>query len=73
MSDVTAGQRFRDAKPMLIGNPPDWVVDEVFIGSDGKEYARVRSASNPQDRKTLSTATLRNKRRFTQIQVKPVA
>jgi hypothetical protein len=54
----------------LFGHPPpDWVVDEVFIGTDRKEYAQVHSASNPHDRKTLATAILRDKRRFVQGQL----
>jgi hypothetical protein len=53
---------------MLFGHPPDWVGDEIFIGTDGKEYAHVHSASVPHERKTLSTAILRNKRRFTAVQ-----
>jgi hypothetical protein len=73
MSEVTAGQRFRDAKSNLFGHPPPyWVVDEVFIGTDRKEYAQVHSDSNPYDRKTLATAILRDKRRFVQGQLKPV-
>jgi hypothetical protein len=74
MSEITPGQRFRDVQPTLFGQAsPDWIVNNVFTGTDGKEYARIHSASNPHDRKTLSTAILRDKRRFTQIQVRPVA
>jgi hypothetical protein len=74
MSDITEGQRFRDATPTLFGqSPPEWIVGQVFVGTDGKQYAQVYSASNPRDRKTLSTATLRDKRRFTQVQARPVA
>lgn len=73
MSDIAAGQRFREAQDTLFGHPPpDWVVDDVFIGTDGKQYAHVHADSNPHERKTLSTAILRDKRRFIQIQVRPV-
>jgi hypothetical protein len=69
MSDVTAGQRFRDPSPTAFGKAqPDWVVDEVFVGTDGKQYAQVHSASKPHERKTLSTAVLRDKRRFRPVQ-----
>jgi hypothetical protein len=69
MNDVIAGQRFRDAAPTVFGHPsPDWVVGEVFTGTDGVSYARVHSAMNPHDRKTLSTTILRDKRRFVQVQ-----
>jgi hypothetical protein len=65
MNDVIAGQRFRDAAPTVFGHPPpDWVVDEVFTGPDGVRYARVHSAANPHERKTLSATILRDKRRF---------
>jgi hypothetical protein len=65
MNDVIAGQRFRDTAPTVFGQPsPDWVVGEVFTGTDGVRYARVHSAMNPHERKTLSATILRDKRRF---------
>lgn len=68
MYEVIAGQRFRDAQPTVFGHPPpDWIVTDVFVGTDGKEYAHVYSARNTHDRKTLSTAILRDKRRFVQL------
>ena len=68
MSDVTAGQRFRDPNPTVFGRPQsNWVVDEVFVGTDGKQYARVHAEAKPHERKTLSTAVLRDRRRFTAI------
>ena len=72
MDEVIAGHRFRDAAPTVFGHPrPDWVVGEVFTGTDGVRYARIYSASNPHDRKTLSTSILRDKRRFVQVQATP--
>lgn len=74
MSEMKAGQRFRDTSPTVFGrSPPDWIVGKVFVGTDGVEYAHVYSAFNPHDRKTLSTAILRDRRRFTEVQVRPVA
>jgi hypothetical protein len=68
MDEIVAGRRFRDAAPTIFGHPaPDWVVGELFTGADGMRYARVYSFSNPHDRKTLSTAILRDKRRFVQV------
>ncbi len=73
MSDVTAGQHFRDAAPTAFGRPAGaWVVDEVFIGTDGKRYAHVHADLKPHERKTLSTAILRDKRRFVQVQATAV-
>lgn len=74
MHEITPGQHFHDAQPTLFGHaPPDWIVDYVFTGTDGKEYALIYSASNRHDRKTLSTAILGDKRRFTKIKGRPVA
>lgn len=73
MDEVIAGRRFRDATPTAFGQPrPDWIVGEVFIGTDGVRYARVYCASNSHDRKTLSTAILRDKRRFVEVQARPL-
>jgi len=70
MSDVTVGQRFRDTAPTLFGHLPlYWVIDEVFMGTDGKQYAFIHADSKPHERKTLSTAVLRDKRRFIQKQI----
>ncbi len=72
MDEVIAGQCFRDAAPTAFGLPrPDWIVGEVFVGSDGIRYARIYSATNPHDRKTLSTTILRDKRRFVQVKTAP--
>lgn len=68
MVEVAAGQHFTDAQLTVFGHrAPVWVVIDVFIGTDGKKYAHICSVSNTQDRKTLSTAILRDKRRFTQV------
>jgi hypothetical protein len=65
MVEVLAGQHFTDAQPTVFGRrAPVWMVINVFIGTDGKQYAHIGSLSNPQDRKTLSTAILRDRRRF---------
>ena len=73
MSEIKEGQRFRDANPTMFGHPPpDWVVGGLFVGTDGMQYAQVYSAANPHNRKTLSTSTLQDKRRFLQVQVRPV-
>ena len=60
MTDITAGQHFRDATPTAFGHPAGaWIVtDQVFIGTDGKKYAHVHAESKPHERKTLSTAIL---------------
>lgn len=73
MDEIVAGQHFRDARPTMFGHPPpDWIVGEVFTGTDGVRYARVYGALNPHDCKTLSTTILRDKRRFVQVEPTPV-
>jgi hypothetical protein len=73
MNNVIAGQRFRDAAPTVFGHAaPEWVIAEVFTGIDGIRYARIHSASNPHNLKTLSIAILRDKRRFVQVQQRTV-
>ena len=68
MPDIQSGQRFRDTQRTAFGGAaPDWVVDQVFIGTDGKGYAQVYLASDPKERKTLSTAVLLDKRRFVEV------
>jgi hypothetical protein len=72
MSEIKVGQRFRDTNPTIFGHAaPEWVVSHVFIGTDGMQYAQIYSESNPHERKTLATATLRDKRRFMQVEVRP--
>jgi hypothetical protein len=68
MSDIQRGERFRDASTTVIRGVPEWIVERIFLGTDGKEYAEVRSSSNSNDRKTLSTSVLREKRRFVKLQ-----
>ena len=68
MPDIRSGQRFRDTQRTAFGGAaPDWVVDQVFAGTDGKQYAQVYLASDHKERKTLSTAVLLDKRRFVEV------
>lgn len=67
-SDVGIGQHYRDVQANVFGrSPPDLVVSRIFIGTDGKEYAELRSAANPNDKRSLSTEILRDKRRFVAV------
>ena len=45
----------------------DWIVDQVFVGTDGKQYAQVYLANDPRERKTLSTVVLLDRRRFVEV------
>jgi hypothetical protein len=66
---VAEGQKYRDAHPRLFGRAsPEWIVEEVYIGSDGIEHARLCSSIDPSRRKTLSAAVLEDKRQFTRAE-----
>ncbi len=62
---IALGQRFRDVRVGLFGRQSSiWIVDELFVGRDHIDYARLVCASDPSERKTLSLAVLRDPRRF---------
>ena len=64
-SPIVKGQRYRETRSRLWGNLAQvWVVEDVFIGTDGVEYARLTCVSEPSMRKTLSIAVLKDKSRF---------
>lgn len=68
MTSVKPGQQFCDAHRTVFGRTaPGLVVLRVFIGTDGYEYAELSSGPNGKDRRTLSTAILRDKRRFLEV------
>ena len=68
MSEVKTGQRFRDRQRTLFGaTVPDLTVHRVFVGTDGYEYAQLRSTTNPADLRTLSTKVLRDKSWFMEV------
>jgi hypothetical protein len=65
---VANGQRYRDTFPGVFGpTNTEWTVEDVFLGTDGIEYARLSGASDPTQRKTLSLAVLADRRRFARV------
>lgn len=65
---IVPGQRFRDMQPGLFGHLGlEWVVQDVFVGTDDLWYARVGRASDLTERKTLSVAVLGDRRRFAPV------
>jgi hypothetical protein len=65
---VTIGQRYRDAQPRAFGRAgQEWIVEAIFTGTDGIEYAALVRASDPPERKTLSLTVLVDRRQFTLI------
>ena len=70
MSEVKTGQRFRDVHRTMFGRTvPDLLVHRVFRGTDGYEYAQLRSTTNTSDLRTLSTMILRDRSRFIEVPV----
>ncbi|HWE73540.1 MAG TPA: hypothetical protein VG328_10310 [Stellaceae bacterium] len=68
MTSVKPGQHFTDVHPTAFGHAAQSLtVLRVFVGTDGYEYAELSSGSNGRDRRTLSTAILRDKRRFVEV------
>jgi hypothetical protein len=68
MIEIKPGQHFRDNHPTAFGHPAnDLIVERVFVGTDGKEYAQVHSASHLREMRTLSVAVLRDKRCFLEV------
>jgi hypothetical protein len=62
------GQRFRDIHPGLFGRTgSEWIVQDVFVGTDGLRYARVVLSSDASQVKTLSVAVLTDRRRFASL------
>lgn len=65
---IARGQRFRDAQLSLFGRPgSEWIVEHVFVGTDGVWYASVLLTSDLTERKTLSAAVLSDRRRFVPV------
>jgi hypothetical protein len=65
---IERGQRYRDVcSSVLSGSGAEWIVEEVFRGTDGVQYARLACASDLSLRKTLATAVLGDGRRFVRI------
>jgi hypothetical protein len=67
MADIERGDLVRDAQPGFFGHPFEWIVEDIFVGSDGNQYAHLCLPTNRNERKTLSVAILCDKRRFSRI------
>jgi hypothetical protein len=65
---ITPGMRFRALQATMFGQPqPEWIVGEVYRAA-GIEHARLVSATNPAERKTLSASALLDRRRFARVE-----
>lgn len=67
---VAPGDRFRDLQTRQFGTLIiDWIVDDVFTGTDGVVYAHLTCATDATRRKTLSLGVLYDRRRYGRIDV----
>lgn len=65
IDDLRPGNRYRETMAQRFGRlAPEWIVREIFVGTDGLRYARVALASDSTYCKTLSVAVLTDRRRF---------
>ena len=68
--EIRPGQHFRDTQATAFGNKNktiDLVIRRVFLSTDGKQHAEVHTAVDPSNRRTLSTAILKDRRRFVEV------
>ena len=51
---VANGQRYRDIFPGVFGTPnTEWTIEDVFLATDGIEYARLSGASDRTQQKAF--------------------
>ena len=66
---IARGARYREIQMTAFGQlQPEWIVEDVYRVSHGIEHARLVSAADPRERKTLSFAALRDRRRFVRVE-----
>ena len=61
---VEAGQRFRDIRRSVAS---EWIVEAVQTNANGIRHARIVSAADPSERKTLAVEVLRDPARFEEV------
>jgi hypothetical protein len=62
---VELGQRYRSRDSNFLGRAGDvWVVEDLFVASDGMSYAKLAAEADLSLSKTLSIAALIDRRRF---------
>jgi hypothetical protein len=65
---VAVGQRLRDLSPTVLGlRPVELIVGELYTAIDGRQYARLVSATDSSIKKTIAVAVLEERRRYTVI------
>jgi hypothetical protein len=65
---VERGQRYRDLSSGRFGVlGTEWIVDAIFLGTDGIQYAQIINASDLTQHKTLAVGVLGDRKRFEQV------
>jgi hypothetical protein len=65
---VERGQRYRDLSSSRFGVlGTEWIVDAIFRGTDGIEYAQLVGASDSTQQKTLAVDVLTDRKRFERV------
>jgi hypothetical protein len=62
---VERGHRYRDLSAGRFGVlGTEWIVDAIFIGTDGIQYAQLVNAGDLTQQKTLAVDVLGDRKRF---------
>jgi hypothetical protein len=65
---VERGQRYRDLSAGRFGVlGTEWIVDAIFLGTDGIGYAQIINASDLTQRKTLAVDVLGDRKQFQRV------
>jgi hypothetical protein len=62
---IERGQRYRDLSPGRFGVlGTEWIVDAIFIGTDGIQHAQLVNAGDLTQQKTLAVDVLSDRERW---------
>jgi hypothetical protein len=65
---VERGQRYRDLSSSRFGVlGTEWIVDAIFLGTDGIQYAQLVNAADLTQQKTLAVDVLGDRKRFERV------
>ena len=65
---VERGQRYRDLSSSRFGVlGTEWIVDAIFRGTDGIQYAQLVNARDLTQQKTLALDVLGDRKRFERV------
>ena len=65
---VERGQRYRDLSADRFGVlGTEWIVDAIFIRTDGIQYAQLVNAGDLTQQKTLAVDVLTDRKRFDRV------